>query len=87
MKRFFAIAGMVALLLAGCDPKPKSAEGDFQLPAIDDIAMYQVNPRVFAPDHSLQTVAQRIDSIAALGGNMMWVMPSYPIGIEKGKPT
>ena len=85
MKRFFAIAGMVALLLAACDPKPKSAEGDFQLPAIDDIAMYQVNPRVFAPDHSLQAVAQRIDSIAALGVNMMWVMPIYPIGIEKGK--
>ena len=55
------------------------------MPAVDDIAMYQVNPRVFAPDHSLNAVAARIDSIRDLGVNIMWVMPIYPIGIEKGK--
>ena len=55
------------------------------MPAVEDIAMYQVNPRVFAPDHSLNAVAERIDSIRALGVNVMWVMPIYPIGIEKGK--
>ncbi|MCR5132288.1 MAG: alpha-glucosidase C-terminal domain-containing protein [Prevotella sp.] len=47
--------------------------------------MYQVNPRVFAPEKSLLAVADRIDSIKALGVNVMWVMPIYPIGIEKGK--
>ena len=47
--------------------------------------MYQVNPRVFAPEKSLNAVAARIDSIQALGVNMIWVMPIYPIGIEKGK--
>ena len=47
--------------------------------------MYQVNPRVFAPENSLNAVAARIDSISELGVNMMWVMPIYPIGIEKGK--
>ena len=55
------------------------------MPAVEDIAMYQVNPRVFAPDHSLNAVAARIDSIRDLGVNIMWVMPIYPIGIEKGK--
>ena len=65
--------------------KPKKKDTNFQLPAISDIAMYQVNPRVFAPDHSLNAVAARIDSIRALGVNVMWVMPIYPIGVEKGK--
>ena len=57
----------------------------FEMPAVDDIAMYQVNPRVFAPENSLNAVAARIDSIRDLGVNVMWVMPIYPIGIEKGK--
>ena len=73
----------IVLFMNAC--KPEKKEGSFALPAIDDIAMYQVNPRVFAPDHSLNAVAARIDSIKALGVNMMWVMPIYPIGIEKGK--
>ena len=73
----------IVLFMNAC--KPEKKEGSFALPAIDDIAMYQVNPRVFAPDHSLNAVAARIDSIKALGVNMMWVMPIYPIGVEKGK--
>lgn len=58
---------------------------DFKLPATADIAMYQVNPRVFAPQNSLRAVADRADSIRALGVNVIWVMPIFPIGEEKGK--
>ena len=72
------------MMLAACEPKQKGAD-NFQLPAVDDIAMYQVNPRVFAPENSLRAVADRIDSIRQLGVNVVWVMPIYPIGIEKGK--
>ena len=85
MKKVLTIICSAVLLLTACDPKPKKTVADFQLPAVDDIAMYQVNPRVFAPDHSLNAVAARIDSIRDLGVNVMWVMPIYPIGIEKGK--
>ena len=72
-------------LLAACRPAKEAKTEAFELPAVDDIAMYQVNPRVFAPDNSLNAVAARIDSIRDLGVNIMWVMPIYPIGIEKGK--
>ena len=75
----------VLALLAACRPAKEAKTEAFQLPAVDDIAMYQVNPRVFAPDHSLNAVAARINSIRDLGVNIMWVMPIYPIGIEKGK--
>ena len=82
MKKLILFISIVAAVI-GC--KPPQEQVAFTLPAVEDIAMYQVNPRVFAPDHSLNAVAARIDSIRDLGVNMMWVMPIYPIGIEKGK--
>jgi len=84
MKRivFFLV---IMTIVMSCRPKQESTQEAFQMPAVDDIAMYQVNPRVFAADKSLNAVAARIDSIRDLGVNMMWVMPIYPIGIEKGK--
>ena len=75
----------LVLLLAACNPGKEVKNEVFNLPAVEDIAMYQVNPRVFAPEKSLNAVAARIDSIRELGVNMMWVMPIYPIGVEKGK--
>lgn len=75
----------IALAVVGCGPKQETKQVAFQMPAVEDIAMYQVNPRVFAPEKSLNAVAERIDSIRELGVNVMWVMPIYPIGIEKGK--
>ena len=83
MRKIITVVCCCILLMAAC--KPPKKEASFQLPAIADIAMYQVNPRVFAADHSLNAVAARIDSIRALGVNVMWVMPIYPIGVEKGK--
>ena len=82
MKKLFFLAGVV-LALASC--KPSQEQPQFDMPDVADVAMYQVNPRVFAPEQSLNAVAARIDSIKALGVNVMWVMPIYPIGIEKGK--
>ena len=84
MKKLLLSISIVAAIIS-CNPKQETKQEVFELPAIEDIVMYQVNPRVFAPDHSLNAVAARIDSIRDLGVNIMWVMPIYPIGIEKGK--
>ena len=82
-KLFLFVSVLVAVV--SCKPAKETQKAVFELPAVDDIAMYQVNPRVFAPKQSLNAVAARIDSIRELGVNVMWVMPIYPIGIEKGK--
>ena len=84
MKKILLFISILAAVIA-CKPNQENKQTAFELPAVEDIAMYQVNPRVFAPDHSLNAVAARIDSISDLGVNMMWVMPIYPIGVEKGK--
>ena len=87
MKKMMMLVTLLAVLLTSCDPQKNQSktENNYEVPDIADIAMYQVNPRVFAPEKSLNAVAARIDSIQALGVNMIWVMPIYPIGIEKGK--
>ena len=60
-------------------------EPGYKVPAPQDVVMYQVNPRVFAPQNSLQAVVPQLDSIKALGTNVVWIMPVYPIGKEKSK--
>jgi len=53
------------------------------VPASKDIVMYEVNIRTYSPA-TFATVQARLDSIKALGVNVIWLMPTYPIGILKG---
>lgn len=84
MKRFVFILPFLCLLLA-CTGKRQSddALNGRPLPAIEDVVMYQVNPRVFAPRNSFRAVEQRLDSIRALGVNVVWFMPLNEVGQEK----
>lgn len=52
------------------------------VPATKDIVMYEVNIKTFTPAN-FQGVEARLDSIKALGVNVIWLMPTYPIGILK----
>lgn len=49
-------------------------------PAPQDVLMYQVNPRNFAPSNSFDAVKEHLDSIAELGTNVVWFMPIFEIG-------
>src|ERR1700744_5766832 len=44
--------------------------------------MYEVNIQTFTPAN-FQGVEARLDSIKALGVNVVWLMPTYPIGVLK----
>ena len=57
MKKFLFLIG-IAVTMVACKPAQK-AKQVFEMPAVEDIAMYQVNPRVFAPENSLNAVAAR----------------------------
>ena len=52
------------------------------VPATKDIVMYEVNLKTFTPAN-FQGVESRLDSIRALGVNVIWLMPTYPIGVLK----
>ncbi len=84
MKKFILISCLLALVIS-TTPTVNARNINFKLPAVKDVVMYQVNPRVFAPSNSLKAVAQRVGEISKLGANVMWVMPIYPIGKIKSK--
>ena len=49
------------------------------MPDSRDVTIYQVNMRVFNPG-TFQSVISRLDSIKALGVNVIYLMPVYPVG-------
>ncbi|HEX9513923.1 MAG TPA: alpha-amylase family glycosyl hydrolase [Puia sp.] len=54
-----------------------------QVPAPKDVAMYQVNLRAFSAQGNFAGVQSRLDSIRALGINVLYLMPVYPVGVLK----
>jgi glycosidase len=48
-----------------------------------DVNIYQVNIRAFSSTHDLQGVTNRLDQIRALGINVIYLMPVYPVGVLK----
>lgn len=53
----------------------------FEVPATEDIVMYEINTPAFSTTKNLQGIIDRLDSIKALGINTIWLMPIYPVGI------
>ncbi len=45
------------------------------VPTVDNMVMYEVNLRALSPLANLQGVISRLDSIKALGVNVIWLMP------------
>jgi glycosidase len=50
------------------------------VPNRQDAIIYQVNMRSFSPQGNFQGVIARLDSIKALGINVVYLMPVYPVG-------
>ncbi len=78
MKNLISIIS-IALLAVACGATADKA-CDLQIPAPEDVVMYQVNPRNFAPQNSFNAVATHLDSIKTMGVNTIWFMPIYEIG-------
>jgi glycosidase len=55
------------------------------VPAVQDAFIYEVNIRTFSQQGNFKGVLDRLDSIKALGVNVVYLMPIYPIGILKSK--
>src|SRR5208283_482019 len=48
-----------------------------------DVSIYQVNMRVFSTTGNFTGVINRLDSIKALGVNVIYLMPVHPVGVLK----
>ena len=66
------------------EPDPVAFGAPFAgVPATKDVAMYEVNMRAFSAEGTFKGVQARLDSIKALGINVLWLMPIHPIGVLK----
>ena len=54
------------------------------VPERQDAAIYQVNMRAFSQGGNFAGVTARLDSIKALGVNVVYLMPIYPVGVLRG---
>jgi glycosidase len=54
-----------------------------RVPDPRDVSIYQVNMRVFSPEGNFRGVTARLDSIKALGFNVVYLMPIYPVGQKR----
>lgn len=53
------------------------------VPNREDAVIYEVNMRAFSPAGNFAGVTARLDSIKALGVNVIYLMPIYPVGTVK----
>lgn len=53
------------------------------VPQTQDAIIYQVNIRAFSNEANLKGVTERLDSIKALGVNVVYLLPVYPVGVIK----
>lgn len=79
------LMALVFVLFACSEDVPKPGDNDsdpepFEIPATEDIVMYEVNLRAFSPGGDLQGVIDRLDNLQDLGINVIWLMPIHPIG-------
>lgn len=54
-----------------------------KVPDRRDVTLYQVNMRAFSKQGNFKGVLGRLDSIKALGANVIYLMPHYPVGKVK----
>ncbi|HWK03202.1 MAG TPA: Ig-like domain-containing protein [Puia sp.] len=84
------LVSLCCILLLGGQANPLFAQDPAQygtpftgVPDPRDVTIYQVNMRAFSSTHNLQGVINRLDQIKALGTNVVYLMPVYPVGVLK----
>ena len=76
---------LTTILIAFLSCSNHIQKGKYSMPSPEDVVMYQINPRLYAPSNSLKAIMPQLDSIKSLGANVVWIMPVYPIGKVKSK--
>ena len=75
MKRILFFLCMAALAL-GCARKPQAADR----PWTDCSVVYELNTRQFTPEGTFAAAQKQLPRLKALGVDIIWLMPIYPIG-------
>ncbi|MHB8209624.1 alpha-amylase family glycosyl hydrolase [Mucilaginibacter sp.] len=85
----FGIIPATAMAQTTQDQDPPQYGKPFTMvPDRRDVSMYQVNMRSFSKEGNFKGVIARLDSIKALGINVVYILPIYPVGVlnAQGSP-
>jgi glycosidase len=82
MKKSILLFFLLPFFLISCQKKEKMT---YVLPELNDVVIYQINPRVFATENSFNAITPHLNSIKELGCNVLWIMPIYEIGELQSK--
>lgn len=83
-----------ALLASALIASPALAEPDYtprefvqleNAPWTADAVLYQLNTRQFTPEGTFKAAQQQLPRLAAMGVDIIWLMPIHPIGVENRK--
>ena len=81
----YAPVGVIVMLLLLFLPATKTAEaqavvGEDVSSWMDQAVFYEIFPRAFSAEGTLNGVASKLDDLQRLGVNVLWLMPVHPIG-------
>ena len=86
----------IALLASALVTTPALAQADYtprdvvQVRGAEwtrDAVLYQINTRQFTPEGTFAAAQKQLPRLAAMGVDILWLMPIHPIGIENRKGT
>jgi glycosidase len=83
----------IVVIFVGCGQQNKSQESSMQnsIPSVQHVvwsknsSIYEVNVRQFTPEGTLNAFAEHLGEIKALGVDIIWLMPIYPVGEKNRK--
>lgn len=83
------LAGALAATpaLAQADYTPRDVVEVQNAAWVRDAVLYQLNTRQFTPEGTFKAAQKQLPRLAAMGVDIIWLMPIHPIGIENRKGT
>ena len=83
MSAMLAVASRATACLAQVSSRGTAPDSSW----VRHSAIYEVFVRDFSPSGNFQGVTRGLDRIQAVGANVVWLMPIYPVGIANRKGT
>lgn len=88
MRRTLALLAAVLAatpVLAGADYTPRNVVAVENAPWTADAVLYQLNTRQFTREGTFAAARQQLPRLAAMGVDIIWLMPIHPIGAANRK--
>lgn len=72
-----------SLFIFSCQvDEPVQLSGVYERPLLTDMVMYEINLRAFSDPPGFSGIEDRLDELAEIGVNTLWLMPIFPVGQE-----